>query len=135
MEYHIAVIASLARRPGMYAGSTKLQDVATFFNGYIYALSQCGVLPIDNAWGTWIGQRFEIWHTAWSWDRTLLHSTGSEEEAIASLPELFRLYIADVREIGVEGIERRHRAHFHKTGEPICYAQRVPDKTFTSDPF
>jgi len=113
MEHHIAVIASLATRPGMYAGSTRLKDVALFFDGYIHALSQCGVLPIDNAWVRWISQRSDIWHSAWSWNRMLLHSTGSEENAIAALPELFKLCVADVREIGGNGFEPSF-THLHQ---------------------
>src|SRR5438309_7211943 len=96
MERLLAVIKTVCAKPGMYAGP-RMRQVRAFLDGYVLALIESRELT-DYPFGgflLWLEQRHGICHSAWGWDRILVHAAGSEEEAIRTLPATFEQYRAE----------------------------------------
>ncbi len=127
------LLASVARGPDMYVGRCSLLAVAHLLDGYCLAVEhQARPSPLDG-WTHWIECGFNISHSAWHWTRILLHTCGSDAEAIAALPGLYGEFEAERGRIGVEGILARHDQKFtDRRGMP---KGRVPKTTSTSSPF
>jgi hypothetical protein len=94
MDRLLATIKTVCAKPGMYVGPGGMRQVRAFLDGYVLALSESRELSGYPFGGflLWLEQRHGICHSAWGWDRILVHAAGSEEEAIRTLPATFEQY-------------------------------------------
>ncbi|MFT3766701.1 MAG: hypothetical protein QM820_14480 [Minicystis sp.] len=115
----VELIDSLSKRPGMWVGSSSLADIGHFLNGFRHAVSLMGLPDPLDAWTRWVELRFGVFSPAWHWTRILVHVFGSDEAAIAALPELCRSYLHDRDELGSKGIEAK--LWQQATANPVCH--------------
>ncbi len=101
-----ALLRSIAIRPAMYIGQCSIRSVSDYLSGYCHALNDLGhaETPLDGRL-RWVKLRFLISHPAWHWTRILMHIYGSDQAAIAALPDLHREFRAERAVLGVDGIE------------------------------
>jgi hypothetical protein len=101
----------LGSRPGMRVPSARLEDIATYLDGYLHALAEYGVHS-GYAWREYVACTCGISSNAWSWHRSLRHFYGSESAAIAALPALFDAYVIELGRVGANGIVERWQDQF-----------------------
>ena len=94
MDRLLAMIKRVCDKPGLYVGCSRMRSVRAFLDGYAMALGESGELP-DYPFGgflRWLEQRHNICHPGWGWDRILVHTAGSDREAIRTFPAMFDQY-------------------------------------------
>lgn len=94
MERLLAMIKRVSDKPGLYVGDQRMRQVRAFLDGYVMALGESRELSDYPFAGFlhWLEQRHGICHSAWGWDRILVHAAGSEREAIRTLSATFEQY-------------------------------------------
>jgi hypothetical protein len=115
----------VCERPHLYVGTpVSLRDVWNYLMGYEHGWhdAEGGATPLDGMF-EWMQMRFVINHTAWGVQRMLLNAYGSDAEAIAALPGVYREFLADRSAWGMEGIAARRlealrRRNGRDYGEP-----------------
>lgn len=115
------IVGQIATRPGMFVGTGALRDVAIYLDAYEQGLTAHSQLAaLTPGWNRWIEGQFLIFHPAWHWSRILVHVFGSDETALAALPELYQQFFADLDTLGATGIEKRTEARLVAAyGEPV----------------
>jgi len=132
----VKTITYLCGRPGMYVKDISLEGVAAYLDGFMAGISDISSDDemLTYSWKLWIGKKFGIWHSGWSWNRSLLHTSGSSDEALSLLPDLFEKFLEDYTNIGFKGIEDAHQEHFKIYEEKYGYVNVGPEQTFTKNP-
>jgi hypothetical protein len=115
----------LCARPHLYVGTpVTLREVWNYLLGYQHGWHEAegGAIPLEGMF-EWMQMRFVINETSWGAQRMLLHAYGSDANAIAALPVLYREFVADRAAWGMEGIAARRlealrRRYGKDFGEP-----------------
>ena len=96
------MLKAVCNKPGLYVGTPRMRQVRAFLDGYVIALGELQELSDYPLGGflRWLQHQHGICHPAWGWDRILVHSAGSEAEAIRTLPARFEQYLSE-RERGM----------------------------------
>lgn len=121
------MIQAVCKRPALYVGRSCMREVRALLDGYVYALIECGEIE-DYVFGgflRWLEVRNNISHPGWGWDRILVHSAGSEEAAIQSLPQFFAQYCDELTR-GIFDPNTARERHFG-------LSSREPKETCTKD--
>ncbi len=100
-----ALLKSIVKRPAMYTDKSTLHALSVYLEGYDHAWGDLrqGYTPLTG-WGHWICLRYLIYHSAWSWERVLLHVYGSDQAAIEAMPQLYDEFLAERELLGLERI-------------------------------
>jgi hypothetical protein len=94
-EKFLTMLDRVCDRPGMYVGKPSVRLIAIYMSGYEHALEDHEMGSITNGFGAWIFLKYDIYDSAWSWMRVLLHAFGDESLAVKKLPILVREFLMD----------------------------------------
>ena len=118
----------------MYVNDCTLEGIASYINGYLHGFSDTSDVITREAWLHWIGIKYHIWHSGWAWQRSILHSVGSEQKAIEILPDLAKEFVNDIIKYGISGIKKKHTENFKAEYDKFGYISVEPNETFTKNP-
>lgn len=129
------VVARVVARPGLYVGRCSLRAVSTYLDGYTHAMHEHGLGEPLAGWGLWVYRRFMIWHPAWHWTRILLHEYGTDREALAALPSLYKEFTAERDAMNLDDllVDLRQRL-FAKHGQDWYEPETTHTTTFGESP-
>jgi len=109
---YLDLLNNIANRPAMWVGNTDFFKVATFLDGYDFAIGKTlGDLTLapGHYFVMWLKTNFLIEHPAWGWQRIVYHLAGhNHSTAISRLPILFNMYLTAINQMSTKTLEQTY---------------------------
>jgi hypothetical protein len=90
------LLQTIRRQPAMYLGKNSLAKLATFLQGYSFAIKEFGIASNDtflNEFRDWVQNRFQIRFR--SWDQIIEFHSVDDEEAMKCFWDLLDEFLAE----------------------------------------